>query len=112
VSIFALLICRAAGIKAIITSSSDEKLEKLKELGDVEGINYKTENVADEVLRLTQGKGVDYIVNNVGLKSLPEDLKMLRRNGTISLIGFLGGFDCDLSANELWPILYKTAKVQ
>lgn len=112
VSIFGLLICLTAGIKVIVTSSSDDKLQNLKELGDVQTVNYKTQNVAEEVLRLTQDKGVDYIINNVGLKSLPEDLKMLRRYGTISLVGFLGGFDCDFSGNELWPILYKTAKVQ
>jgi NADPH:quinone reductase-like Zn-dependent oxidoreductase len=113
VSLFALLICLAAGMKAIVTSSSDEKLEKLKKLGDVQGVNYKTHpDVAAEVLRLTNGQGVDYVVNNVGLQSLPEDFKMLRRWGTISLVGFLAGFDAGFSGNELWPILLKNAKIQ
>jgi NADPH:quinone reductase-like Zn-dependent oxidoreductase len=113
VSLFALFICLAAGIKAIVTSSSDEKLEKLKKLGDVQGVNYRTHpDITGEVLRLTQDKGIDYVINNVGLKSVPEDLKMLRRSGTISVIGFLGGFGCDYSGTELWPILMKTAKIQ
>jgi hypothetical protein len=57
-----VLVCLAAGIKPIITSSSDAKLAKLKKLSPcVHGINYNTSDVKAEVLKLTDGKGVDFI---------------------------------------------------
>ncbi|KAL9947565.1 hypothetical protein ACHAP6_007709 [Verticillium nonalfalfae] len=68
VSLFALLLCIANGWKAIVTSSSDEKLEAIKKMGsDVHGINYKTtSSQKEEILRITNGKGVDVVVNNTG----------------------------------------------
>lgn len=76
-------------------------------------INYKTTpDVAAEVLRLTDGKGADYIVNNIGLSSLSSDLKTLRRGGSIALIGFLGGFEHNLDPNELFTLIFKAAKLQ
>ena len=68
VSMFALLICLAAGIQPIITSSSDEKLEAVKKLDPrVRGINYKTtRDQGAEVRRLTDGQGVDFVINNAG----------------------------------------------
>ncbi|KAF1847015.1 NAD(P)-binding protein [Cucurbitaria berberidis CBS 394.84] len=113
VSMFTLLIALATGIKPIITSSSDAKLEKVKQLGNVQGINYKTHpDVAAEVLRLTGGKGVDYVVNNAGLASIPSDLQMLRKNGSVVLVGFLGGFDASFSPSTLMTLMLKAAKLQ
>ncbi|RSM06750.1 hypothetical protein CEP52_005597 [Fusarium oligoseptatum] len=115
VSMFALLICVAAGIKPIITSSSDAKLERVKQLGrDVQGINYKKHaDVAAEALRLTGGKGVDYVVNNTGPASMPYDLQALRKKyGTISFVGFLEGFEADWSPSLLLTLMSKAAKIQ
>lgn len=86
---FALLICVVAGIQPIITSSSDEKLEAVKKLGSkVRGINYKTtQDQASDVSRLTDGLGVDFVVNNTGPASIPQDISFLRqRGGTVSLV--------------------------
>lgn len=103
----------AAGIKPIITSSSDAKLAKLEQLGNVQGINYKTcPDVTAEVLRLTDGKGVDYVVNNVGVTSIPSDLQMLRKNGSVALVGFLGGVDADYPPAVLMTLIIKAAKLQ
>ncbi|KAL2669933.1 hypothetical protein Neosp_015099 [[Neocosmospora] mangrovei] len=115
VSMFALLLCLAAGIKPIITSSSDAKLERVKQLGrDVQGINYKKHpDVAAEALRLTGGKGVDYVINNTGPASIPSDLQALRKkHGTISLVGFLEGFEADWNPSLLLTVLSKAAKIQ
>lgn len=112
---FALLICIAAGIRPIITSSSDEKLEAIKKRSPlIEGINYKKHaDVAAEVLRLTDGKGVDVIVNNAGPTSIPNDLTALRaRRGTISLVGFLGGVQGEWDPAVLVTLLLKSAKIQ
>lgn len=110
---FSVLIGLAAGLKVIVTSSSDSKLEKLKGLGDIHGINYETTpDVAAEALRLTDGKGVDYIVNNVGLTSLPSNLQMVRQNGSVALVGFLGGFEADWSPSIISLVMFKAAKLQ
>ncbi|KAH6631466.1 hypothetical protein F5144DRAFT_592470 [Chaetomium tenue] len=115
VSLFALLICLAAGIRPIITSSSDKKLEDVKKLGsDVRGINYKAvSDQVSEVKRLTDGKGVDFVVNNTGPGSIPQDISFLRqRGGTVSLVGFLAGFNGDWPAAAIMALLSKTAKLK
>ncbi|KAJ4355362.1 uncharacterized protein N0V89_003378 [Didymosphaeria variabile] len=115
VSIMSLLVCLAAGITPIITSSSDEKLERLKKISPaVLGVNYKTtSDIAAEVLRLTDGKGVDYVLNNVGLSSVPDDLKMLRKyGGSIALIGFLEGFEAKWDPSVLMGLIAKAATLK
>lgn len=119
VSLFALLICVAAGIKPIITSSSDEKLDKVKALGakegDVLGINYRTHPDWDEeAKKLTNGLGVDVVVNNVGVTAMEKSFNALRNfGGTISVVGFLGGnADPDKMPDCVMPLLAKSAKTQ
>ena len=112
---FSLLICLAAGIRPIITSSSDKKLEEIRKLGaDVRTINYKT--VSDqtaEVMRLTDGKGVDYVVNNTGPASIPEDIGFLRaRGGVVSLVGFLAGVNGDWQPSAIMALMMKTASLK
>jgi NADPH:quinone reductase-like Zn-dependent oxidoreductase len=109
----AVLICLAAGITPIITSSSDEKLAKITQIDPaVKGINYKTTDVKEEVLKLTDGKGVDYICNNIGISSFPLDLELIRKNGSIALVGFLEGFTADFSPDILMTILMKACRIQ
>ncbi|EGY16033.1 hypothetical protein VD0002_g4045 [Verticillium dahliae] len=115
VSLFAILLCIANGWKAIVTSSSDEKLEAIKKLGsDVHGINYKTTlSQKEDILRITNGKGVDFVINNTGPSSIPEDISFLRaRHGTISLVGFLAGLGQGWEPSALMVLLGKQAKVQ
>jgi NADPH:quinone reductase-like Zn-dependent oxidoreductase len=108
-----VLVCLAAGIKPIITSSSDSKLAKLKELSpSVHGINYNTSDVKAEVLKLTDGKGVDFILNNVGISSIPDDLELIRKSGSIVLVGFLEGFTADFSPSVLLTVMIKACKIQ
>ena len=110
-----LLICLAAGIRPIITSSSDEKLERVKKVSpEILGLNYKTtSDIAAEVLRLTNGKGVDYVLNNVGLSSIPTDLQMLRKyGGNIALIGFLEGFEAKWDPSVLMTLIAKAATIK
>lgn len=88
-------------------------MEKLEKLGNVRGINYLTNaDIATEVLRLTNQKGVDFVVNNVGVSSIPSDLQMLRKNGSIALVGFLEGFDADWTPGTLLALIAKAAKIQ
>jgi NADPH:quinone reductase-like Zn-dependent oxidoreductase len=92
VSIFALQFARLLGARAIITSSSDEKLERAKKLGAWQTINYrKTQDWDRAVLDLTDGVGVDAAVEVGGAGTLPKTVVSTRVAGTISLIGVLSG---------------------
>lgn len=115
VSMYALVLCLAAGIRPIITSSSDEKLAAIKKLSpEVQGLNYKS--VSDqgaEVQRLTNGRGVHFVVNNTGPKSLMQDVSFLcERGGAVSLVGFLDGFDADWAPSHIMSLMSKAAKIQ
>ena len=119
VSMFALIPCIATGIKPIITSSSDDKLNKIKKLGSREnpviGINYSKHPDWDvEAKRLTDGLGVDVVVNNIGATAMEKSINVLfKRNGTISLVGFLGGMpDQSQMPDCVIPIMKKTAKTR
>ncbi|CAD0105794.1 unnamed protein product [Aureobasidium uvarum] len=114
VSIFATLLCVAAGMAAIITSSSDEKLKKCKDLGQgVQSVNYRTHEAWDEeAKRLTQGKGVDVVINNVGITSMEQCFNALAKYGTVSLVGFLGGVGDAKMPDCFTPVLMKSARVQ
>lgn len=92
VSIYALQIARAMGANVIATSSSDEKLARVREMGADETINYKkTEEWGKEVLALTDGRGVDHVIEVGGPGTLPQSIRACRVGGHISLIGVLTG---------------------
>ncbi|KAG4414188.1 hypothetical protein IFR04_012675 [Cadophora malorum] len=116
VSSFALLICLAAGIKPIITSSSDKKLDLAKAAGEpgrVETINYRTfPRWEEEALKLTNGRGVDVVVDNVGPSQAAQSLTALARRGVLSLVGFLGGFNVDQTPDMFSPALQKSLTVR
>lgn len=93
VSIFGLQFAKAAGAKVIITSSSDEKLARAKDLGADELINYKTTPDWDKEVWTRTGKiGVDYVVEVGGGGTFEKSLKSTRSGGTVSAIGVLTGF--------------------
>ena len=94
VSIFALQIARAMRATVIATSSSDEKLERLRTMGAAHGINYRRdEDWGDRVRELTGGTGVDHVVEvgGPGTLTLTQSIKAARVGGHISLIGVLTG---------------------
>ncbi|CZT16276.1 related to zinc-binding oxidoreductase [Ramularia collo-cygni] len=117
VSIFAALICVAAGITPIVTSSSDEKLEQIKALGTentpVLGINYRThKDWAGEARRLTNEGGVDIVVNNIGINAMQESIDALcLRGGIVSVVGFLGGIP-EMVKDFIMPAMFKTATIK
>ncbi|GAD95442.1 alcohol dehydrogenase [Paecilomyces variotii No. 5] len=108
VSVFALKLARAAGLRVILTSSSDEKLGKMKAKYSnppLLTVNYaKVPNWHEEVLKLTDGVGVDIVVENGGTPSLVQSMKCTRRGGIVSQVGYLGKQDSkDLA--ELVPVI-------
>lgn len=110
VSLFALQFARLAGAQVIITSSSDEKLARARQLGADHGINYKAVSDWDKGVRdITKGKGVDLVVEVGGAGTLPQSLNAVRTGGRISLIGVLTGTAGEI--NPL-PIVMKKIRVQ
>ncbi|WP_106478970.1 zinc-dependent alcohol dehydrogenase family protein [Phytohalomonas tamaricis] len=96
VSVFALQFARAAGARVIQTSSSDDKLERVKALGANDTVNYKQyPDWEQEVKRLTDGRGVDYVVEVGGAGTLPRSIASTRTGGAVSLIGVLTGGEID-----------------
>jgi NADPH:quinone reductase-like Zn-dependent oxidoreductase len=92
VSIFALQFARLAGARVIATSSSDEKLGRVREMGASDGINYKTTPDWDKRVReLTDRQGIDMIVEVGGAGTLPQSTRAIKIGGYIALIGVLTG---------------------
>ncbi|MGA8028700.1 MAG: NAD(P)-dependent alcohol dehydrogenase [Bryobacteraceae bacterium] len=110
VSTFALQFAKAAGLRAIVTSSSDEKLERARALGASETINYKTTpKWEEEARRLTNGAGVDHVIEVGGSDTLPRSFRAARMHGAISVIGALTGAEPTVSPV---PILMNSIRVQ
>jgi NADPH:quinone reductase-like Zn-dependent oxidoreductase len=110
VSIFALQFAKLHGARTIVTSSSNEKLERAKALGADETINYKAiPNWEEEVYRLTDAMGVDCVVEVGGAGTLEKSIKSVRYGGRISLIGVLSGFEGEINPQ---PLLGKSITLQ
>jgi NADPH:quinone reductase-like Zn-dependent oxidoreductase len=110
VSIFGLQFAHAMGIRAIITSSSDEKLNRAKALGASLGVNYKTTPDWEKAaMEFTGGVGVDHVVEVGGAATLTRSFGAIRVGGKVTLIGGLSG-----GATELNPglIFGRRANVQ
>jgi len=102
VSVFGLQFASAAGAKPIITSSSDAKLARARELGAIGTVNYRTnEDWQQAVLQLTGGAGVDQVLEVGGRDTLPKALEALAYGGHVALIGGLSGFGAEIPASTL-----------
>lgn len=109
VSIFALQLARAAGARVIVTSSSDDKLARARSLGADAGVNYKrTPDWEREVLALTQGHGVDHVIELGGPGTLARSMRAVGYAGHIALIGVLAGFEGDTNPH---PLMLKGASL-
>lgn len=98
VSIFGLQFAHAMGIRALITSSSDDKLARAKKLGAAYGINYKTTPDWEKAaMQFTGGIGVDHVIEVGGAATLTRSFGAIRVGGKVSLIGGLSGGATDLN---------------
>ena len=103
VSIFALQFAKAAGARVIATSSSDQKLEKLRQLGADHVINYRdTPEWGMAAVDLTDGRGVDLVVEVGGPQTLSQSITAARTSGYISLIGVLTGITGEVPTHRIF----------
>ena len=93
VSMFAIKIAQAAGYRVILTSSSDKKLREIQDkftAAPILTVNYTNPKWHEEVVRLTDGVGVDLVLENGGTGSLVQSVQCTRRGGIVSQVGYLG----------------------
>ena len=90
VGVAAIQLAKRAGATVLATASSDERLERLKPLGLDHGINYRRDNVAKAVMKITGGKGVNLVVDPVGGETLQGSIMSLAYRGRISMVGAAG----------------------
>lgn len=103
VSIFALQFAKAAGARVIATSSSEEKLEKLRELGADHVVNYReTPDWSKAAMEFTDGRGVDLVVEIGGAGTLAQSIEAARVSGYISLIGVLAGLSGEVPTYRIF----------
>ena len=108
VSVFALQFASLMGARAIVTSSSDEKLEDARGLGAWQTVNYRsTPDWEKAVLEMTEGRGVDLTVEVGGAGTLEKSIAATRIAGTIGLIGVLTGGRIDPT-----PVMRKSITLQ
>ena len=109
VSIFALQFAKMSGARVIITSKDDKKLERAKKLGADLTINYmKTPDWHEKVLEMTNGRGVDYVVEVGGAGTLARSFQSVGFRGQVSLIGVLSGREGDTNPH---PLMLRNARL-
>ena len=94
-------LAKQKGLKVIGTASSEQKLELVASLGADFAINYTEDDWTDEVLKATDGKGVDWIIEMVGGAIVGKNLKVLAKNGTMWVYGSASGEDFKVSVLSL-----------
>ncbi len=109
VGLAAIQLAKAAGASVVIaTASSAERLERLRQFGMDHGIDYTREDVGREVQRLTDGRGVDLVVDPVGGRTLEGSIAALAYRGRISWVGQAGREE---HSPQVWPIMQKNASL-
>ena len=93
---------KRAGATVIATASDDGKLERLKEFGLDHGINYASENFVERTRELTDGRGVEVILDSVGGQNLIDSIGALAYRGTLVSVGVAGRAGSTVEARDLW----------
>lgn len=102
VGMAAIQLAKQAGATVIATASSDQKLERLKPLGLDHGIDNRRESFLDRVRELTDGRGVDLILDSIGGEILIEDIEALAYRGTLVSVGVAARAGSEIEAKSLW----------
>ena len=101
-------MAREAGATVYVTAGTEAKLEKCRELGASLAVNYKKQDFFNEVMDVTEGQGVDLILDPVGAGYFTQNLNLLRVNGRLVNIGLLGGSAAELN---LGTVLGKSLRI-
>ena len=109
IGVTAIQVAKAFGAQVITTVGSQAKCEAVLGFGADHAINYREHDFAEEVKRITAGRGVDVVLDMVGAPYFGRNMRSLRMDGRLVLIAFLGG---EMAANlDLRPIMLKRLTV-
>lgn len=101
IGVAAITLARALGSKVIVTAGSDEKCQACVALGADHAINYRTQDFVSEVARLTEGRGVDVILDMVAGDYVARELQCLAEDGRLAIIAVQGGTRSALDAGTV-----------
>jgi NADPH2:quinone reductase len=101
IGVAAIQLAKARGHRVFATAGSDEKARACEALGAERGINYRTENFVDVVKGLTDGRGVDVILDMVAGDYVPRELLALADDGRLALIALLGGSKAEADLGQI-----------
>lgn len=87
----AIQLARAFGATAFATAGTDEKCDACRRLGAAEAINYRTRDFVEAIRELTNGEGVDVVLDIIGGDYLPRNIECLRLHGRVLQVGLIGG---------------------
>lgn len=104
----AVQIAKLFGARVIATAGTDEKLEKARRIGADEVINYKQQQILQEVRRLTGKKGAEVVIENIGADTWEKSLQCLSRNGRLVICGATSG---SMVQTDLWYLFGKNISV-
>jgi NADPH2:quinone reductase len=102
VSTFAIQLCRTLGARVITTASSEEKLEKARDLGAEAGINYTRDDILERVRAFTDGEGVDVVLEHVGTPVWSACFESLRPGGRFVTCGVTAGHRVELHLGRVF----------
>jgi NADPH:quinone reductase-like Zn-dependent oxidoreductase len=98
----AIQICKNLGAYVYASSSADWKLERAKELGADEVINYNETDFVEEIMKRTGKRGVDVVIEHVGGDFLGKSVKCLTRGGRVVTVGGTKSYQCDVEVNYIF----------
>ncbi|MBI3006007.1 MAG: zinc-binding dehydrogenase [Ignavibacteriales bacterium] len=104
----AIQIAKLFGARVIATTSSEEKVEKAKEIGADDVVNYKKQSVSEEIRKLTSKKGVEIIIDHVGKSVWDECIRSLTKGGKLVTCGATSGYD---AVTDLRYVFYKQLQI-
>jgi NADPH2:quinone reductase len=109
IGVTAIQLAKAFGATVVATAGSAEKVEACRRFGADAGIDYKAADFAEEVKRLTGGKGVDVVLDMVGAPYFAKNIRCLKLDGRLVMIAFLNGHVAENV--DLRPIMVKRLTV-
>jgi NADPH:quinone reductase-like Zn-dependent oxidoreductase len=102
VGVAAIQVAKLHGARVIASAGSEEKLTKARDLGADEMINYNTHDLAEEARRMTDGRGVDMVVENVGAEIMEKSIRALARNGRVVTCGATAGNNATFNVSRFF----------
>ncbi|HWE63862.1 MAG TPA: zinc-binding dehydrogenase [Chloroflexota bacterium] len=104
VGVYAVQIAKLLGVRVIATAGSDGKLERARQLGADQVINYNRSDLVAQVRSLTHNRGIDVVLDPIGGSLLTHSLECIAPNGKLVVVGSIGGDNVDVDLRRVIPL--------